>query len=62
MRSRREQLEDEFMAGRLEGQTKKPLHVWCICVRWSYDVPTPDPKCRECHGVGTVERETGSNR
>lgn len=62
MRRRLEELEGDFIAGRLEGQTKKPRFTWCECVRWTNDMPEPNPKCKKCHGTGMIERGASSHR
>jgi hypothetical protein len=61
MKTRREELEDEYLAGRMEGQRGRPVHFWCACKQGSADRKA-NPKCKECHGTGVIERGASSHR
>lgn len=60
MKTRRDELIEEFIAGRMEGQTHAPSKFWCDCTKRG--AREPNPKCKSCHGTGVVERGAGAHR
>ena len=60
---RREELETEFVNGRMEGQSQKPKHFWCEnCegggfVYKRHAEQRVKTNCPKCGGTGVVERE-----
>ena len=57
---RREELEADFKAGRLEGQKRPPKFFWCKCTENGHGLfpgsRPANPKCESCKGAGIVER------
>lgn len=53
MKTRQQELEDLFYAGLLEGQVKKPQHIFCECYQKHGHA---DLKCKKCNGTGMVKR------
>ena len=50
--------EEEYRAGLMEGQARKPTIFWCKCVQDDLtDVPRGMPSCPICKGSGYVHRK-----